>query len=68
MNDSSYGEYTDCGCGIYLCKRAFILYINMSYNKLLYIATSRGLIRYNEFPNFNRVISLLVEDNINTKE
>lgn len=54
-----HGEYTDCGCGIYLCKRYFTHYVDMSYHRLLQIATQRGYISHRDFPTFEEVIHIL---------
>jgi len=58
------GEYTDCGCGIFLCKRYFVFYKDMSYNKLLFLATQKGLIKWREKPVLLDVINILINNNI----
>ena len=62
MND---GEYTDCGCGISTCTRYFTRYVDMSYNRLLYLATMRGYIRHTEMPTFEKVVYILIHNNNN---
>lgn len=55
----NYGEYTDCGCGISSCKRYYVRYSDMSYQKLLLLATQRGYILHTDFPTFEEVIHIL---------
>lgn len=60
-NDDKYGEYTHCGCGMSSCKLYFMRYIDMSYNRLLLLATNRGLISHREKPEFTRVVNMLIQ-------
>lgn len=64
MEKEHLGEYTDCGCGIFLCKRYFVFYKDMSYNKLLFLATQKGLIKWREKPVFLDVVQILINNNI----
>ena len=67
MEKEHLGEYTDCGCGIFLCKRCFVYYNDMSYNKLLFLATQKGLIKWREKPVFLEVVQILINNNIKNK-
>ena len=58
--DTYYGgEYTHCGCGIYLCKRRFVRYSDMSYNELLVLATDKKYISHTEYPKYLDLVHML---------
>ena len=62
------GEYTDCGCGMWMCKRYYTLYVDMPYNRLLRMATERGYISHKEMPTFEKVVYLLTINNKTVKD